>query len=184
MRKEIYYLANRYNLFLIVFVILVLVIIFEKNIGIKAFNSSKDSFLQMLSVLPPIMILLGLMDEWVSRESMMRYMGDDSGVIGIAIAITFAAFAAGPMYAAFPFTAVLLKKGVKFTNVIIFMNSWCVIKISTLLFEISSLGYKFTFYRLLIDFIGVIAMGYLVNYFVMKVGKEDKALSSYMKENI
>ena len=112
---------------------------------------------------------------------MMKYMGDDSGIMGIAISIVFAAFAAGPMYAAFPFTAVLLKKGVKFTNVIIFMNAWCVIKISTLLFEISSLGYKFTFYRLIIDFVGVIVMGYLVNYFVMKTGKEDAVLLSYKK---
>lgn len=182
MKEKIYFLAKRYKFFLIVLVILILVILFERNTGIKAFNSTKDSFLQMLSVLPPIMILLGLMEEWISRESMMKYMGDDSGIMGIAIAICFAAFAAGPMYAAFPFTAVLLKKGAKFTNVIIFMNAWCVIKISTLLFEISSLGYKFTFYRLLIDFVGVIVMGYLVNYFVMKIGKEDKVLKSYMEE--
>lgn len=183
MNKKIYYLVNRYKLFFIVLVILILVIIFEKNTGMKAFNNTKDSFLQMLSVLPPIMVLLGLMDEWISRESMMKYMGEESGIMGIAIAIAFAVFAAGPMYAAFPFTAVLLKKGVKFTNVIIFMNAWCVIKISTLLFEISSLGYKFTFYRLLIDFVGVIIMGYLVNYFVMKTGKEDKVLSGYIEED-
>lgn len=48
------------------------------------------------------------------------------------------------------------------------MNAWCVIKISTLLFEITSLGYEFTFCRLIIDFVGVIAMGYLVDYFYEK----------------
>lgn len=180
MKEKFYFYINRYKLFLIFAFILLLVIIFERTTGMKAFNSTKASLLQMLSVLPPIMILLGLMDEWISRESMMKYMGEESGLMGIALAISFAAFAAGPMYAAFPFTAVLLKKGVKFTNVIIFMNAWCVIKISTLLFEISSLGYKFTFYRLIIDFVGVIIMGYLVNYFVMKRGKEDKVLESYM----
>lgn len=179
MKEKIIFYLNRYKFTVILLAILILVIIFQTNTGMKAFDNTKDSFMQMLSVLPPIMVLLGLMDEWVSRESMMKYMGDDSGVMGIAIAIAFAAFAAGPMYAAFPFTAVLLKKGVKFTNVIIFMNAWCVIKISTLLFEISSLGYKFTFYRLIIDFVGVIVMGYLVNYFVMMTGKEDKVLISY-----
>lgn len=127
----------------------------------------------MIEVLPPIMLLLGLMDEWVSRESMMKYMGEDSSVLGIVLSIALAAFAAGPMYAAFPFTAVLLKKGVKFSNIIIFMNAWCVIKISTLLFEISALGYKFTFYRFLIDLIGVILMGYLVDYIVNKLPKKE-----------
>ena len=171
MRDKIIFVLNRYKYFLLVLIILVLVIIFKNDIGIKSLEITKDSLFQMLSVLPPIMILLGLMDEWVSRESMMKYMGENSGILGVFLVMSLATFAAGPMYAAFPFTAVLLKKGVKFSNVMIFMNTWCVIKISTLLFEVTSLGFKFTFYRFIIDFVGVIVMGYLIDY-VMK--KEDK----------
>lgn len=172
MMQKVIFVLNRYKFFLITLIILILVLIFKNHIGIKALTIANDSLFQMLSVLPPIMVLLGLMDEWVSRESMMKYMGEDSGILGVALVMLFAAFAAGPMYAAFPFTAVLIKKGVKFSNVIIFMNAWCVIKISTLLFEITSLGYEFTFCRLIIDFVGVIAMGYLVDYFMKKEDKE------------
>lgn len=64
----------------------------------------------MLSVLPPIMIMLGLMDVWVSRESLMKYMGNNSGFLGVFLAMLIGSIAAGPMYAAFPFTAVLIKK--------------------------------------------------------------------------
>ncbi len=167
------YILNRYKVFLILTISLFILIIFKNDLGINIFNNAKDSFIQMIEVLPPIMLLLGLMDEWVSRESMMKYMGEDSSVLGIVLSIALAAFAAGPMYAAFPFTAVLLKKGVKFSNIIIFMNAWCVIKISTLLFEISALGYKFTFYRFLIDLVGVIVMGYLVDYIVNKLPKKE-----------
>lgn len=170
------FILNRYKFFLILSIILIFLSIFNTSLSISIFDNAKDSFLQMLSVLPPIMLLLGLMDEWVSRESMVKYMGEDSSILGIILSITLAAFAAGPMYAAFPFTAVLINKGVKFSNIIIFMNSWCVIKISTLLFEISSLGYKFTLYRLLIDFVGVIAMGYLVDYIVNRPLKKEKIL--------
>ena len=88
--------------------------------------------------------------------------------VPIFLAMFIGSIAAGPMYAAFPFTAVLIKKGAKFSNIIIFMNAWCVTKISTLLFEISSLGYKFTFVRLLIDIPGVIIMGILVEKFLSK----------------
>lgn len=172
MMQKVIFVLNRYKFFLITLIILILVLIFKNHTGIKALTIANDSLFQMLSVLPPIMVLLGLMDEWVSRESMMKYMGEDSGILGVALVMLFAAFAAGPMYAAFPFTVVLIKKGVKFSNVIIFMNAWCVIKISTLLFEITSLGYEFTFYRLIIDFVGVIAMGYLVDYFMKKEDKE------------
>ena len=43
------------------------------------------------------------------------------------------------------------------------MNSWCLTKISTLLFEISALGLKFTLVRLVIDIPGVLIMSYFVS---------------------
>jgi len=95
-------------------------------------------------------------------------MGKNSGFTGVLFAILIGSIAAGPMYAAFPFTAVLLKKGVKFSNIIIFMNAWSVHKISTLLFEVSAIGYAFTLSRLVIDVPGVIIMGYLVEGFMKK----------------
>ena len=161
-------IIKRYKFFLLLLIVLILIGFFNFDLASKSILNIKDSFLQMLSVLPPIMIMLGLMDVWVSRESLMKYMGNNSGLLGIFLAMLIGSIAAGPMYAAFPFTAVLIKKGAKFSNIIIFMNAWCVTKISTLLFEISSLGYKFTFVRLLIDIPGVIIMGILVEKFLSK----------------
>ena len=161
-------LAKRYIFFIVCFILTLLITILNKDLGLKSFNIAISSFKQMLLVLPPIMILLGLMDVWIPRESMMKYMGDKSGIKGVAIAMMIGSIAAGPMYAAFPFTTVLLKKGVKFSNIIIFMNAWCVTKISTLMFEFSSLGYKFTLARLIINIPGVIIMGYIVQALMPK----------------
>lgn len=161
-------ISKKYLFFLISLLILTIIILLNNELGFKSIQNAKSSFTQMITVLPPIMILLGLMDVWIPRETLMKYMGDKSGILGIVIAMVIGSIAAGPMYASFPFTAVLIKKGVKFSNIIIFMNAWCVTKISTLLFEISSLGYKFTLIRLAIDIPGVIMMGYLVNYFMDK----------------
>ena len=159
-------LINRYKYFLISFLICIIIYFVDSNLGINIFISTKSSIVQMLSVLPAIMILLGLLDVWIPKEYFIKYMGLNSGIIGIALAFLIAFFSAGPMYAAFPFTALLIKKGVKFSNIIIFLNAWCVTKFSTLLFEISSLGYEFTLIRLIIDIPGVIIMGYIVNYIV------------------
>ncbi len=159
---------KRYSFFLLSLLILILVFVFNWDLGTKSFINAQSSFIQMLSVLPPIMILLGLIDVWVPKEVLMKYMGKNSGFTSVLIAILIGSIAAGPMYAAFPFTAVLLKKGVKFSNIIIFMNAWCVTKISTLLFEISAIGYAFTLSRLVIDIPGVIIMGYLVEGLMKK----------------
>ena len=155
-------ILKRYRFFLFAILTTILLTFFNKNIGLKSFTITLSSFKQMLSVLPPIMIMLGLMDSWISRETMMKYMGKNSGAVGILLSILIGSLAAGPMYAAFPFTAVLLKKGVRFSNILIFMNAWCVTKISTFLFELTALGYKFTFARFFINLPGIILMGYII----------------------
>jgi uncharacterized membrane protein YraQ (UPF0718 family) len=160
--------VKRYTFFLIALLMTIVITFINKEVGIKSFGIAFSSFKQMISVVPAIMLMLGLMDVWVPRETMMKYMGDKSGLTGILLAILIGSFAAGPMYAAFPFTTVLLRKGVKFSNIIIFMNAWCVTKISTLIFEFTALGYEFTFARFLINLPGVIIMGYLVEALMPK----------------
>lgn len=159
---------KRYKSFLISLLVLIILSFFNKSILTQTINTSSSNILQMISVLPPVMILLGLIDVWIPREQLMKYMGNNSRIIGILLAMLIGSVAAGPMYASFPFTAVLIKKGAKFSNIIIFMNAWCLTKISTLLFEFSALGYKFTLVRLLIDIPGVLIMSYLVNLLMSK----------------
>lgn len=166
--KTLCKIGKRYCFFIVSLIFLLIIFMFNNKVAINSFNSAKYSMFQMLSVLPPIMILLGLMDVWIPKEVLIKYMGENSGALGVFLSIMIGSLAAGPMYAAFPFTIVLMKKGVKFRNIIIFMNAWCVTKVSTLLFEFSALGIKFTVARLFIDIPGVILMGYLVCYFINK----------------
>ena len=157
-------IIKRYSFFLVALMVTLVITIFYRGIGFKTFIMAGASFKQMLAVLPPIMLLLGLMDAWIPRQQMMQYMGDESGFIGIVLAILIGSIAAGPMYAAFPFTGVLLRKGVRFSNIIIFMSAWCVTKIPTVIFELTALGYEFTMTRMLINIPGMIIMGYLVQW--------------------
>ena len=41
----------------------------------------------MVLVIPPIFVLLGLLDIWVPRSTMIKYMGEGSGLKGIILAI-------------------------------------------------------------------------------------------------
>ena len=117
--------------------------------------------MEMLSVIPPIFILLGLLDVWVQRETMIKLMGEKSGVLGILMAFSLGSAAAGPLYAAFPIAAVLLKKGSKFSNVLIFIGAWSTTKIPMLLFEASSMGWTFMITRFVIDIPGIMLIAYI-----------------------
>jgi len=56
---------------------------------------------------------------------------------------------------------VLLEKGSKFSNVLIFIGAWSTTKIPMLLFEASSMGWKFMVTRFVIDIPGIMLIAYL-----------------------
>ena len=153
---------KRYKVFLIFLVLNIAVLIFFPQIGIESVLITKNSLIEMMSVIPPIFILIGLFDIWVKRETLIKYMGKGSGITGVAIAFFIGSVAAGPLYAAFPVAGVLLKKGSKLSNVFIMIGAWSTTKIPLLLFEATSLGYKFTLLRLGIDLIGILVIAILL----------------------
>lgn len=128
----------------------------------KALESIRYQAGTMLLVIPPIFILLGLLDVWVPREKMIRFMGAGSGIKGTVLAFLLGSFAAGPLYGAFPFAAVLMKKGASFPNILIFIGAWSTTKIPMLLFEISALGLRFALARLAIDLVGIAIIAWTI----------------------
>lgn len=165
-------LLKRYRLFIVLIAINLLIIFIFPAIGMKSIDITWSNTIEMLSVLPPIFILLGLLDVWVQRETMIKYMGEKSGIIGIVIAFLLGSAAAGPLYAAFPVAGVLLKKGSRFSNVLIFIGAWSTTKIPLLLFEASSMGWKFMLVRFIVDIPGIAAIAYITERIISKTEKE------------
>ncbi len=153
-------LIKRYKVFLILLVINIVVLVVKPDIGIKSLQLTKSNALEMLSILPPVFVLLGLLDVWVKRETMIKFMGEKSGIVGVLLAFFLGSAAAGPLYAAFPVAVVLLKKGSKFSNVLIMIGAWSTTKIPLLLFEASSMGIKFMITRFVLDIIGIAIIAY------------------------
>jgi len=148
-------LIKRYKWFLILLVINITVGIIYPEIGKESFMNTKINFLEVVSVLPPIFILLGLLDVWVDRSTMVKYLGKGSGLKGFAIAILLGSVAAGPLYAAFPVALVMIKKRASLFNVFLFVGAWSTTKIPMLTFEIASLGLKFALLRLACSIVGI-----------------------------
>ncbi|AHF08743.1 permease [Dehalobacter restrictus] len=154
-------LLNRYKFFIILAVINLGLVVIYPSLGKNSLSITWSNTLEMLSVIPPIFILLGLLDVWVQRETMIKLMGEKSGFIGVALAFFLGSAAAGPLYAAFPIAGVLLKKGSKFSNVLIFIGAWSTTKIPMLLFETSAMGWKFMLTRFIIDIPGIALIAYI-----------------------
>jgi len=168
---------KRYRFFIVTLLALGLVFFINKEIGLRSISITGYSFKEMALIIPPIFILLGLLDIWVPRETMIKYMGEKSGIKGIILAFILGSAAAGPLYGAFPVAAVFMKKGVKFINVLIFIGAWSTTKIPMFLFELSSLGASFAVTRLLVDIPGIIIIAYILSNII----SEDEIKKIYVK---
>lgn len=159
---------KRFRVLIIALVALGVLFIFNQTLATKAIGITADSIKEMLLVLPPIFIMLGLLDVWVPRETMVKYMGEGSGLKGILLAFFIGSAAAGPLYGAFPIAAVFMKKGVKFSNILILVGAWSTTKIPMLMFESASLGLKFALTRLIIDIPGILIIAALLSALLSK----------------
>jgi uncharacterized membrane protein YraQ (UPF0718 family) len=166
-------LMKRYRVFIIVLIVMIVLTLFNRQLGLKALSITANSVKEMLLVIPPIFILLGLLDVWVPRETMVKYMGEGSGLKGVLLAIFIGSAAAGPLYGAFPVAAVFMKKGVKFMNILIFIGAWSTTKIPMFLFEMAALGSRFAISRLLIDIPGIIVIAFILSKMVSKKDVEE-----------
>ena len=135
----------------------------------QATRAASGRFLvEMAAVLPAAMILMGLFAVWVSKDTVTKLLGQASGVKGIAFALLLGAMPNGPLYAAFPLAAELLKKGARVSNVVILLSAWACVSIPQELVEMQFLGVKFMAVRLVLTIAAVVLMGLAIERLVAR----------------
>ncbi|MBY0414536.1 MAG: permease [Bdellovibrionales bacterium] len=157
---------KKYRIFLVVVLINVVLFFFRSDLGAKSFANSFQFLLEVLKILPPVMILMGLLDVWVSRQTIESHLGMESGFRGSVLAIFLGTAAAGPLFVAFPIALSLRKKGVRIANIVIFLGAWATIKIPMLLMESSFIGLRFALLRLVITIPFIFGIGHFMERFL------------------
>jgi uncharacterized membrane protein YraQ (UPF0718 family) len=166
-------LLNRYKAFIVLLIINIGLLVFAPVIGNKSFEITWKSVLEMMSILPAIFILLGLLDVWVDRATMMKYTGKDSGLKGVLISFVLGSAAAGPLYAAFPIATIMMKKGSSLFNIFIFIGAWSTTKIPMLTFEAANLGVQYTALRLALSIVGIVLIAGVLSRALTKEDQEE-----------
>jgi uncharacterized membrane protein YraQ (UPF0718 family) len=129
-----------------------------------------DYLVEMVVILIPVAMLMGLFEVWVPKQLIGKYLGRESGWKGILLAVFFGTAPTGPLYVAFPIAAMLLKKGASPLNVVVFLNTWAAIKIPQLLVEAKFMGPSFMLVRLALTLPAAILMGWLIQKGVERTG--------------
>jgi uncharacterized membrane protein YraQ (UPF0718 family) len=144
--------------------------------GRKIYANFSQFFLEMITFLPLMFLLVGLFDIWVPKEKIEKHIGRESGITGTLWVILLATLQAGPLYGAFPVAYLLSHKGASVRNIFIYLGVFSAMKIPMLTFEIGFLGLKFTLLRTLFTLpvfvlIGIIMEKYLGKDFKVKSGR-------------
>ena len=138
----------------------ILVYLFPDNRD-RVVDTSLRFFYEMISILPAIVILIGLFAVFVPKQMVADYLGHASGVKGFLLAIFLGALPTGPLYVAFPIAAAMLKKGARAANMIVFLTAWACIKLPQEMVELKFMGLEFTLLRFSLTVTAAVVMGLL-----------------------
>jgi len=86
--------------------------------GKTIYQSFTKSFIEMITFIPFLFIIVGLFDVWFPKEKIEKHIGKDSGIKGVLMVVVLAMLQAGPLYGAFPVAYILYKKGTSIKNIL------------------------------------------------------------------
>jgi uncharacterized membrane protein YraQ (UPF0718 family) len=178
-----YFKKNRSDFIIVIlFIIFAAVSLYLKfNFGLTTVENFESSFLEMISFIPLMFILIGLFEVWVPKEIIERHVGSESGIKGILWVILFAMLQVGPLYGAFPVAYILWKKGASIRNIFIYLGAFSTLKIPMLSFEIGFLGLKFSIFRTVLSLPVFIIIAIIMDKYLKNKDFEIKGDASRIK---
>ncbi|MDI9596779.1 MAG: permease [Atribacterota bacterium] len=155
-------IIKKFKAVIVIILIYIGLIFWLPDTAAKSFSVAVDYAKEMVFIIPPVFILMGLLEVWIPKDKIQQWLGSSSGLKGILISFLMGTLPTGPLYVAFPMTATLLKKGASISNMVIFLGSWAALKIPQLLVEIKFLGVAFTLLRFVLTFTVIVIIGIIM----------------------
>ena len=138
---------------LIALVLLGLSLLKEKQRTKEAIRATFKIFYVVMPVLIFVFVLMGLIQAYVSSETITSILGQKSGILGILYAEIVGCIALFMPPAVFPFGGYLHDNGASYGSIAGFVFTAILIGITTLPVEIKFLGKRFTIARNIFTFV-------------------------------
>ncbi|MEA1987467.1 MAG: permease [Candidatus Marinimicrobia bacterium] len=127
--------------------------------GILIAGNFKDFLLQMVMVIPPIFLLIGLFDVWIKRETIIKHLGKGGGIKSFLWVFILAAPMAGGLLPGFPIAYSLYQKGARLSVIFVFLGAVGIGRLPMVFFEATFLGWRFSVIRIVASIPLVIIAG-------------------------
>jgi uncharacterized membrane protein YraQ (UPF0718 family) len=133
----------------------------------KTIHGIKKGLTLFLNLLPTLIVMLALVSivlYLIPNETLVRYLGKDAGITGWFISALLGSIALMPGFVACPLCSVLLKSGVSYATVAVFMTTLTLVGVVTLPLEVKYFGLKTSIIRNLLSFIAALFIGLIMSF--------------------
>lgn len=145
-------------------VLLLVSFIFNKQ---KTLMGLKRGWFMFRNILVPflnILILVSVVLFLIPPNIISRYLGPDSGALGLAIAAVVGSITLIPGFISYPIAAGLIKQGASYTVIATFMTTLMMVGVVTLPLEIKYFGRRVAITRNGLNFIAAAIIGLVVGW--------------------
>jgi uncharacterized membrane protein YraQ (UPF0718 family) len=150
-------------MYIVVFALLILSFIKDKQKSLLALKKAWKSFENILPQFLATLIIIGIMLAILSPEVISKLIGEQSGWMGMLIASLIGSITLIPGFVAFPLASALLKSGAGLMQITTFISTLMMVGIVTVPLEIKYFGKKAAILRnglaFIFSFIVAIAIG-------------------------
>ena len=128
----------------------------------KGLQKGVNMLLKLLPSFLSIIILVSVFLGLIPQETLVHYLGKDAGISGLAIAAMLGSIALIPGFISYPLGAMLLRNGVSYSVIAVFMTTLMMVGILTLPIEIKYFGVKVSLLRNALSFLGALLIGVIM----------------------
>ena len=140
-------------------VLTVLSFVIDQNKTLKGIKKGLTMFLNILPTLLSVIILVSIVLYLVSDEVLIKYLGDEAGLGAYVSAAVIGSVSIIPGFIAYPLAGILLKTGVSFSVLSVFITTLKMVGVLTIPIESKFFGLKTAILRNVLSFIGAILVG-------------------------
>ncbi len=135
----------------------------------KTWAGIKKGVLMFLRLLPTLILMLVLVSVVLflfPEEKLAKYMGEGSGIAGWVTAALFGSVALIPGFIAYPLCGILVKSGVAYSIIAVFITTLMMTGFLTLPVEARFFGWRVSIVRNLVSLAAALFIGLIMGFFL------------------
>ena len=141
---------------------IILSLIFDKQKTWMGLKKGMKLFLNLLPIILVVIILISVILYFLPNEIIVRYLGKGAGSLSYTIAALIGSIALIPGFIAYPLAGILVKSGVSYSVIAVFITTLMMVGILTLPLEAKYFGLKTAIIRNALYFVGAIIIGLII----------------------